>query len=54
MSREKTDGGGSTEDDDLCGLCRKKCKSDEKAMSCDGCNVWYHISCVKIPAAMNE
>ena len=68
MVREKADGGGSTEDakasrrskkkpgdssdDEKCGACTKECKSDEKALSCDSCAVWFHAECAQIPDAI--
>ena len=67
MTCGKTDGGGSTEEkssrcsmrkrmaaDSLCGICKKDCKADDCALECDGCSVWYHTVCVKIPDVVYE
>ena len=28
-----------------CGLCGKQVSDDDKAICCDGCNKWIHVSC---------
>lgn len=37
---------------EACGVCSDRVKSDDKAVTCDGCNKWYHISCGKISQAV--
>ena len=31
-----------------CGLCSKTVRSNQRALACDECNVWYHTNCVDI------
>lgn len=67
MSRDKADGGGSTnmksrrsstlkKDSGLdpCGICSKECKAEDRAINCDGCHVWHHTACMKIPKSVYE
>ena len=28
-----------------CGECRKPCNSNQKAIFCDGCSIWFHATC---------
>ena len=28
-----------------CGSCNKPCKSNQKAIFCDGCSIWFHAKC---------
>ena len=37
-----------------CGVCKIECKINERALTCDGCHVWHHTACVKIPEAVYE
>ena len=34
--------------DDICQICNKKVKDQDYALSCDGCDAWYHIGCHKV------
>ena len=31
---------------DLCGLCSKICRRNQKAIQCDECDTWYHAKCM--------
>ena len=35
------------ENDHLCPVCRTPIKEDQESVQCDGCNRWYHPSCIK-------
>ena len=32
-----------------CGVCRKPCKSNQRAVACDTCDTWFHTSCMGMP-----
>ena len=32
--------------EDLCGLCSKICRRNQKAIQCDECDAWYHAKCM--------
>ena len=34
---------------DQCGSCEKSVSKDDKALYCDICRLWFHISCVNVP-----
>ena len=29
-----------------CGICKKACGNNTKAVACDSCNIWYHTRCM--------
>lgn len=31
---------------DPCGSCAKGCRSNQRAVQCDDCNVWHHANCI--------
>ena len=38
----------------LCGHCKDKVQTNQKGMSCERCEVWFHISCVNINATLYD
>lgn len=32
--------------------CRKEVKETDKAMKCDGCEIWFHIKCIAMPSEL--
>ena len=32
--------------EDPCFLCKKECRSNQKAVQCDDCDNWYHVKCI--------
>ena len=39
---------------DPCGICKKTVKTDQKAIQCDSCESWVHISCNKTSLSKYE
>ena len=37
-----------------CGYCSKPVKSNQKAICCDNCDVWYHVRCMDMPPEVYE
>jgi len=36
------------DEEENCGICKKKVRSDQNGISCDSCEMWYHCGCVKM------
>ena len=33
---------------DPCGICLKGCRKNQRAVQCDGCDIWYHAKCIHV------
>lgn len=38
--------------DDECGNCQRPVRESENGLQCDGCDIWYHAGCERIPVEM--
>ena len=38
----------------FCGHCKDEVKANERGMSCERCEVWFHVSCVNINTALYD
>ena len=39
---------GGKRDEDRCGVCNIKVRENDNALSCDTCEIWYHIGCIGV------
>ena len=37
-----------------CGICSKSVRSDQRAVQCDSCDVWYHVKCMQMNTHVYE
>ena len=37
-----------------CGICKKPVKPNKKGVQCDGCDLWFHASCLSLSSADYE
>lgn len=44
----KEDSSKSSINKDDCGKCHKPCKRSQKAMDCDICQTWFHVTCTDV------
>ena len=40
--------------EDVCGRCGMEVEQEHKAMQCDMCDTWEHVTCVRIPDRLDD
>lgn len=40
--------------EDVCGICGMEVEQEHKAMQCDVCEMWEHMTCVRVPDKLDD